>query len=68
MDKLWIDDNLNLEMMAYNILEIGYQIGYLEFVDEADTFSQILKGQGTCSSYKEQSIWRFMDHTSRQEN
>ena len=33
MEKLWIDDNLNLEMMAYSILEIGYQIGYLEFVD-----------------------------------
>jgi len=24
MDKLWIEESLNLEMMAYNILEIGY--------------------------------------------
>lgn len=43
MDKLWIEESLNLEMIAYNILEIGYQIGYLEFVDEADTISKILK-------------------------
>jgi phosphatidylinositol-4,5-bisphosphate 3-kinase len=46
MDKKWRENNLNLEMIAYKVMETGNMIGYIEFVDNADTMSQIHKKYG----------------------
>jgi len=29
MDRLWMQNDLNLEMIAYNVIETGNMIGYI---------------------------------------
>lgn len=41
MDRLWMQKGLNMEMNAYNVVETGNMIGYIEFVDKADVISKI---------------------------
>jgi phosphatidylinositol kinase/protein kinase (PI-3 family) len=32
MDRLWNENSLELNMICYDIMETGYQIGYIQFV------------------------------------
>lgn len=41
MDRLWMQKGLNMEMNAYNVVETGNMIGYIEFVDKAVVISKI---------------------------
>ena len=61
MDKLWMEDDINLEMIAYNVMEIGYKMGYIEFVDDADTISKIHKDSGTKGPFIISSIQNYVD-------
>ena len=47
MDRLWMQNSLNLEMTAYNVIETGDKIGYIEFVDNAVELAQIHRSVGT---------------------
>jgi phosphatidylinositol kinase/protein kinase (PI-3 family) len=46
MDKLWLENDLDLEMLTYNVMETGFKVGYIEFVDESVVFSEIHKMNG----------------------
>ena len=52
MDKLWVEQgNLNLEMLAYGVFETGYEMGYLELMDNAEEFAEIYKMAGNHSPF-----------------
>ena len=52
MDKLWVEQgNLNLEMLAYGVFEIGYEMGYLELMDKSKEFADIYNIVGNHSPF-----------------
>jgi len=63
MDKLWLQNDKDLQMVAYNVLETGYQIGYIEFVDNAIEIEKIHKrklcGRGPLSKL---SIYDYISY------
>ncbi|CDW82376.1 phosphatidylinositol 3-and 4-kinase family protein [Stylonychia lemnae] len=61
MDKLWIEQDLNLEMIAYSIFEIGYQMGYLELVDDSIEFADIYKAIGARSPFEEETFYKYAE-------
>ena len=38
-----MQNGLNMEMVAYNVIETGHMIGYIEFVDNSEELSGIHK-------------------------
>ena len=32
MDEMWMEKNLNMEMVLYKVLETGFEMGFIEFV------------------------------------
>ena len=62
MDRLWMQNGLNLEMNAYNVLETGDKIGYIEFVDSADVIAKIHKDRGIWRGpFDETSILKYVE-------
>eukprot|EP00347_Sterkiella_histriomuscorum_P020724 403336721 len=61
MDKLWVEQDLNLEMLAYNIFEIGYQMGYLELVDQSLEYAEIYEKMGNHSPFKDDTLYRYVN-------
>jgi hypothetical protein len=43
MDKYWMQNDLDMDMLAYNAMETGYKIGYIEFVGDSKTIAEIQK-------------------------
>ena len=65
MDRLWMQNGLNLEMLAYNVIETGNMIGYIEFIDNAEELSGIHKKFGNWGNwigpFSEQSIITYVE-------
>jgi hypothetical protein len=62
MDRLWMQNSMNLEMIAYNVIETGNMIGYIEFVDNAIEISSIHKKYGNWNGpFKEDSILDYVE-------
>lgn len=61
MDKLWLQNNLDLEMLAYNVMETGYKVGYIEFVDNSVVVSELHKRKGYIKGpFDKHSIFDFL--------
>ena len=61
MDKKWMENNLNLEMVVYKVMETGNKIGYIEFVENADTMSLIHKKFGNFKGpFKKSSVLEYV--------
>lgn len=43
MDRLWQTNSLELNMVCYDVLETGFETGYIEFIDEATVITQMHK-------------------------
>ena len=62
MDRLWMQNGLNLEMNAYNVIETGNKIGFIEFVDNAEEISCIHKKYGNFKGpFRETSILDYVE-------
>ncbi len=62
MDRLWMQNGLNLEMIAYNVIETGNMIGYIEFIDNSIEISSIHKRYGNWRGpFKEDSILDYVE-------
>lgn len=60
MDKLWLDNNLDLQMVAYNIMETGYKVGYIEFVGDSIEMSSIHQRIGMFKGpFDEKSLYNY---------
>lgn len=62
MDRLWMQNGLNLEMIAYSVIETGNMIGYIEFVDNAEEIASVHKRFGNWKGpFKEDSILEYVE-------
>lgn len=60
MDEMWMENDLNMEMMLYKVLETGWQIGFIEFVDNSKVISDIHKWRGWFSgSFETRSMYEY---------
>lgn len=46
MDKLWLQNDLDLEMITYNVMETGNRVGYIELVKNSVEVAAIHKQKG----------------------
>jgi phosphatidylinositol-4,5-bisphosphate 3-kinase len=57
-----MQNGLNLEMNAYNVIETGNKIGFIEFVDNAEEISSIHKKYGNFQGpFLETSILQYVE-------
>ena len=51
---------MNMEMVIYKVLETGYQVGYIEFVDNSDVITAMHKWRGFWSgSFEEKCMYEY---------
>lgn len=43
MDRLWQSSGMDLKMMCYDVMESGFETGYIEFIDEAEIITKMHK-------------------------
>ena len=43
MDEMWMEKNLNMEMVLYKVLETGFEMGFIEFVQNSDVIASMHK-------------------------
>ncbi len=66
MDKLWLANDLDLDMIAYNVLETGFMVGFIEFVDNACEVASIHKGVHLLRGpFDEKSIFNYFSQELR---
>lgn len=41
MDRLWQAGGLELQMICYEVMESGFEMGYIEFVDDAQVITRM---------------------------
>ena len=46
MDRLWQAGSLELQMICYEVMESGHEMGYIEFVDDAQVITRMHWDQG----------------------
>jgi len=46
MDEMWMEKNMNMEMVRYKVLETGFRVGYIEFVDNSEVITSMHKWRG----------------------
>ena len=46
MDEMWMEQNMNMEMVVYKVLETGYEMGFIEFVDNSEVITSMHKWRG----------------------
>lgn len=60
MDEMWLEKNMNMEMVRYKVLETGYQVGYIEFVDNSEVITSMHKWRGFMKGpFEERSIYEY---------
>ena len=46
MDEMWLEKNMNMEMVRYRVLETGFEVGFIEFVDQSEVITSMHKWRG----------------------
>lgn len=59
MDEMWLENNLNMEMRTYKVLETGWKVGFIEFVDNSHTLSDMHKWRGWTSMFKKNTMYEW---------
>lgn len=60
MDEMWMEQNMNMEMVRYKVLETGYKVGYIEFVDNSEVITSVHKWRGFFKGpFNEKSIYEY---------
>lgn len=60
MDEMWMEKNMNMEMVLYRVLESGYQVGYIEFVDNSEVITSMHKWRGFWKgTFNERTIYEY---------
>ena len=60
MDEMWLEKNMNLEMVRYKVLETGFQIGFIEFVDQSEVITSMHKWRGFFEgAFEERSMYEY---------
>ena len=60
MDEMWMEKNENMEMVRYKVMETGFQVGFIEFVDHSEVIAGIHKWRGTYEGpFQKKCIYEF---------
>ena len=61
MDRIWQSAGLDMSMVAYDVMESGFETGYIEFVDNATVITEMHKQNSTrlTGPFNEQSMINF---------
>jgi hypothetical protein len=60
MDEMWMEKNMNMEMVRYKVLETGHEVGYIEFVDNSEVIGGIHKWRGfVAGPFAEKSMYEY---------
>jgi len=55
-----MQQNMNMEMVRYKVLETGNKVGYIEFVLDSEVIATMHKWRGIIKgSFKEKSIYEY---------
>ncbi len=61
-----MQNGLNMEMVAYKVIETGHMIGYIEFVDNSEELSGIHKQYSEWGNwtgpYQKDSILKYVEN------
>ncbi|CAI2363985.1 unnamed protein product [Moneuplotes crassus] len=60
MDKIWLDNELDLCMNPYKVIGTGCEQGYLEFVANSTTLAYIQYHKGIWKTFRDDTIDKFM--------
>ena len=41
MDRLWQEEDLRIDMIIYDVMETGFEQGYIEFVENSSVLSKM---------------------------
>lgn len=64
MDRLWAEDGLKIDMVIYDVMETGFETGYIEFVDNSCVIAAMHKNSGFyCGPFKEDSVMKYFINT-----
>ena len=55
-----MEKDKNMEIMRYKVLETGFQVGYIEFVDHSEVIATMHKWRSTMwGTFEEKSIYEW---------
>lgn len=60
MDKLWLRENLDLKIVAFNCVPTGKKRGMIELVSKAETLRKIQTELGLTGSFKDRPIAEWL--------
>lgn len=66
MDRFWSEEGLGIEMVTYDVMETGFEIGMMQFVEKSEVISSMHKNSGFGVKYgfnqgvfKKDSVMKF---------
>ena len=68
MDRIWQSTGLDMAMICYDVMESGFETGYIEFVDNATVITEMHKQHSTrmLGPFKDQSMINyFVNHIAK---
>ena len=65
MDKIWLDNNLDLAMTPYKVMGTDCEQGYLEFVADCKTLAYIQYKRSIFNTFADDTIQNYMEHYLR---
>ena len=55
-----MEQDMNMEMMRYKVLETGWKVGYIEFVDNSEVITSMHKWRGYFSgAFRDRTIYEY---------
>lgn len=60
MDRLWLEEGLDLKMVTFNCVPTGYKRGMIEMITDAETLRKIQVEWGLTGSFKDKPIAEWL--------
>ncbi|KNC29902.1 hypothetical protein FF38_01684 [Lucilia cuprina] len=60
MNKMWLEENLDLKMVTFNCVPTGFKKGMIELVSDAETLRKIQVEYGLTGSFKDRPIAEWL--------
>ena len=60
MDKIWLDHELDLQMLPYKVIGTGCEQGFLEFVGNSITLAAVQYEKGLFKTFSDDTLEKYM--------
>ncbi len=69
MDRLWQSSGDDMRMMCYDVMETGFETGFIEFINNATVITQMHKDHSKVTGpFNKQSVLNFFLNTVVEKN